>query len=81
MVPMREVMRRAGDSKADLARIQEEVCEKKILVYLTIFTYFLGQGFQLRPLVLEDFFQTDGTSALPTQQEITLEAVLEKLVG
>ena len=40
----------------------------------------LPQGFQLRPLVFSDFFQADGTSALPPK-EITLEAVLDKLVS
>ncbi|KIP02717.1 hypothetical protein PHLGIDRAFT_95701 [Phlebiopsis gigantea 11061_1 CR5-6] len=38
------------------------------------------EGFQLRPLVFSDFFQADGTSALPPK-EMTLEAVLDKLVS
>ena len=61
MIPMRELMRRAGGNNAELARIHQE-------------------GVELRPLVLSDFFQVDGTSALPPPDN-SLEAVLEKLTS
>ncbi|EKM49807.1 uncharacterized protein PHACADRAFT_167153 [Phanerochaete carnosa HHB-10118-sp] len=61
MIPMRELMRRAGNSTVELARIHEE-------------------GIDLRPLTLDDFFQTDGTSALPPPEN-SIEAIMEKLVG
>lgn len=61
MIPMRELMRRAGGNKVELTRIHEE-------------------GVELRPLVLGDFFQADGTSALPPP-DLSIEAVLEKLAS
>jgi ATPase family AAA domain-containing protein 1 len=77
MVPMRELMRRAGDNKGELFRMHEEVRQRLFVCGAGVDVW---QGFELRPLVLEDFFQTDGTSALPPR-EVTLEEVLEKLAS
>ena len=77
MVPMRELMRRAGDNKAELFRMREEVRHQLSLCRAGANVL---QGFELRPLALEDFFQADGTSALPPR-EATLEEVLEKLAS
>lgn len=38
-----------------------------------------NEGFELRPLVLEDFFQMDGTSELPPKERDELESMLEKI--
>lgn len=79
MVPMREVMRSAGSDQTELARIHKEVCVS-FHADISVCPLTLPQGFQLRPLVFSDFFQADGTSALPPK-EMTLEAVLDKLVS
>ena len=38
------------------------------------------QGVDLRPLVLDDFFEADGTSVLPPREDLaTVEEALEKI--
>lgn len=65
MRPMREFIREAEDVREKLDRCQEEV--SYCFHFFCSFThkFSCSKGFKLRPLTFEDFFQADGTSALP----------------
>lgn len=67
MLPMRELLREVGDDREQLSRLQREVS----FVFNTKvpLPHIADQGFELRPLVLEDFFFTDGTSPLPPRYD------------
>ena len=67
MIPMREFMRAAGQQPHLLEKAQNSVQNLSSTMFLPQLTNFpfLLQDFELRPLSLDDFFQSDGTSALP----------------
>jgi SpoVK/Ycf46/Vps4 family AAA+-type ATPase len=62
MLPVRELVRKAHGDVTLLARGQEEVCSRfPQLVHLLTYA---TQGFNLRPLTIEDFFDPDDASTL-----------------
>ena len=67
MIPMREFMRAAGQQPHLLEKAQNSVQNLSSTMFLRQLAHFLFllQDFELRPLSLDDFFQSDGTSALP----------------
>ena len=71
MVPMREFMRSAGTHPELLAQAEDSV--RLIFIspseLVNPSNVMLPQGFELRPLTIDDFFQSDGTSALPPSED------------
>jgi len=63
MLPVREFVRKANGDVALLARGQEEVCFFLRFSCTSTLTRCATQGFNLRPLTIEDFFDPDGTSS------------------
>ena len=67
MIPMREFMRAAGQQPHLLEKAQNSVQNLSSTMFCRQLANLpsLLQDFELRPLSLDDFFQSDGTSALP----------------
>lgn len=74
MVPVREYMRSSATNQDMMAKGQLEVRPSEVSHESTN-TKFEGQGFDIRPLRLEDFFAHDETSPLPpvTPEEMPLD--------
>ena len=64
MVPVREFMRSSTDNPKALEKGQLEVCTSEPLTAFLVLTSH-SQGFDLRPLSVDDFFAHDGSSPLP----------------
>jgi SpoVK/Ycf46/Vps4 family AAA+-type ATPase len=60
MLPVRELVRKANGNMALLARGQEEV-RLRLHFLRPIYSVMIAQGFNLRPLTIEDFLDPDGS--------------------